>query len=299
MRQRPITVPSGQTINFNDSWFVAGLMVDNPTGQWYYATGAERYIPPNAIGLSLAVYPAASTVSVKPTTPPPGGVANTSIGGNITVLFMDIPISENPGMDYSLLPAIQNLTVSLTATNALLTTANALATTNNTLVTSSNTKLDTLNTSLGTLDGSINLLADILDNLNLGSGGLARSGATSYYYSSTPPSGTPVLGTIIAAVPAKLIYITRVWAQILIALDNGAEKTFPVNFHLEVWNAAFTQLLFEGAPGMDGKMDMRFSPGSMFNSTVNSGIAVNFDGTQECVAGIQGTYSLIVEYYSE
>lgn len=140
-------------------------------------------------------------------------------------------------------------------------------------------------------------LITALDNLSLGSSQAARAGYGTVYYTDTPTSGLPVLGTIIPAVPGKSIYIVSLMAQATVKINNFTYRTFGIPARLELWDDDFATNIFtvnsDGTPIRE-----RFSPGSLY-TPVGDGVGALFDATADAYAGIVADYTIFVEYYTE
>jgi hypothetical protein len=110
------TVPNNLSIS--ESWQIASILIDNPSGSWLYVSPLNRYIPPHTIAWSANFKPTTQSVSVLFADAPAGGIASVNIGGPVIVQIFDQPTIDNSGNVYDVQTSLVNLQADVNALQA-------------------------------------------------------------------------------------------------------------------------------------------------------------------------------------
>lgn len=125
MRSLPFLVAAAALVNSpfvlsTDGWQIRTVSIDNPTQAWVYIDTVNQYLPPQSIGRILSIDPGSQRVTGRFVAAPAGGVPSvfTPTDPPLSGMMYDADLNDSPGMDYSLVPAINNLLVGINALTA-------------------------------------------------------------------------------------------------------------------------------------------------------------------------------------
>ena len=104
-------------------FFVATLIIQNPSGMWLYIPAARQYVPPQSLGAVVNLTPPTRTIVIQYVNAPTGGIPSAASGGPITVDATDAYINPYQGLDYGL---DQNINTLNTSIQTLTSSINAL-----------------------------------------------------------------------------------------------------------------------------------------------------------------------------
>lgn len=132
-------------------FFAVSVIVDNPTGQWFYIDAATpRYIAPNSIGSVIQLSAATQLATVLSQTPP-GQSSDPQPGQSATFIYSAAPASAASGQATAV--TIANSQLDVTITNSLV-----------------NANIESASVALATYEPTVDILTSAFNNAGLQNG---------------------------------------------------------------------------------------------------------------------------------
>lgn len=111
-------VGTARSYTASGGWQIGSVVIDNPSGMWLELRPSYTLIPPNTLGRIISLDPRSQTIELHYVNAPIGGIPSAVTGGPISVQAFDETQSDDVGVDYTLYPAIIDLTAAIVALQA-------------------------------------------------------------------------------------------------------------------------------------------------------------------------------------
>lgn len=103
----------GENIRVTESWQIAGIIVENPSGQWLYVNKIRRYVPPFTLMWRTNIE-RVSAFRVNSVAAPVAGSTSSTVGGPVIIMIFDREVGYSNGYTYDISARLAAILASLT-----------------------------------------------------------------------------------------------------------------------------------------------------------------------------------------